>query len=420
MTARSVLLINRVLPPAPGASGRLLADLARHLAQAGWRVTVLVDQGPGQAGDGTAAEREAMPDIAVVVTGAAAGPDMAAPDGPGAYAAAGWRLLRAALRLPPHDLVITMTDPPLLALLASLLRRLRGGETLHWVQDLYPDLLPVLGRPLPEPLSRLAGRIMRAALADQGAVLCIGPCMADRLCRAGVPASRITVVPNWPQDALRSAQPDPIRLAALLGRRPPGLVALYAGTLGLAHPVEILGEAARRLARSHPQITLLVVGAGRQADRLVEVVARHRLDNLRLLAPLPEADIASLSASADLHIALMRDGAAGLMLPCKVGAALGAGRPVLFCGPAESGAARMLRDSGAGLVLPPTGGALAAALGRLADEPAALGQLQRQARAARQGWTRAEAVDRIGRLAAGVVGGVQPADSAALGMAGPA
>ena len=37
----SVLLINRVYPPARGASGRMLRDLAREMARAGWIVSVL-------------------------------------------------------------------------------------------------------------------------------------------------------------------------------------------------------------------------------------------------------------------------------------------------------------------------------------------------------------------------------------------
>ena len=37
----SVLLINRVYPPAKGATGRVLRDLAQEMARAGWTVSVL-------------------------------------------------------------------------------------------------------------------------------------------------------------------------------------------------------------------------------------------------------------------------------------------------------------------------------------------------------------------------------------------
>ena len=43
----SVLFINRVYPPGPGATGELLAELAEGLARAGWQVTVIASRPPG-------------------------------------------------------------------------------------------------------------------------------------------------------------------------------------------------------------------------------------------------------------------------------------------------------------------------------------------------------------------------------------
>jgi hypothetical protein len=56
------------------------------------------------------------------------------------YVAAFGRLLLAALKLPRHDVVVTMTDPPLLALIGPILRARWSCGLIHWSQDLYPDL----------------------------------------------------------------------------------------------------------------------------------------------------------------------------------------------------------------------------------------------------------------------------------------
>ena len=111
----SILFINRVFPPDRGATGRCLADLANRFAARGWRVTVL--------GGGDAALSYGAPGLPPKLTVVRAGPS-----GGGAttrsidYVFVLGRLLVAALNLPRHDVVVTLTDPPLLAVIGPILR----------------------------------------------------------------------------------------------------------------------------------------------------------------------------------------------------------------------------------------------------------------------------------------------------------
>ena len=59
-------------------------------------------------------------------------------------------------------------------------------------------------------------------------------------------------------------------------------VLLYAGTLGMAHGLETLLQAARRL-RGHNEIVFLVVGAGAERDELCRLLEGMRLPNVRVL-----------------------------------------------------------------------------------------------------------------------------------------
>jgi colanic acid biosynthesis glycosyl transferase WcaI len=111
----SILFINRVFPPDRGATGRCLADLASRFAARGWRVTVLAGGDPSSPHDSLGSSLG----LTVVRAG---------PSGGGVtvrsidYAFAPGRLLVAALKLPRHDVVVTMTDPPLLAVIGPILR----------------------------------------------------------------------------------------------------------------------------------------------------------------------------------------------------------------------------------------------------------------------------------------------------------
>jgi glycosyltransferase involved in cell wall biosynthesis len=293
------------------------------------------------------------------------------------------RLTGRALRLPRHDLVVTMTDPPLLALSGPLLAARHGAASLHWCQDLYPDLLPVLGVRMPTLLRRMAGHGMARALHRQGGVVAIGRCMRERILATGVPADRVTLLPNWPDPAIRPLPKAGNRFRRSLGLREGDgrFLVTYSGTLGLAHPMQGVLEAAARLQHSDPAVLFLLVGEGR-GFAAVEDAARHRgLRNLRRLSWQPAERLAECLSAADLHLVAMDPAAEGMLVPSKLAGVQAAGRPCLFLGPAGSEAAA--RVEGCGLVIDPFDGqaiadsvrAYAADPGRCAAEGARAARL---------------------------------------------
>lgn len=224
---RSILFVNRVFPPQRGATGRCLADLAGRLAAAGWRVTVLSDGCDGA---------DTPPGVTVLRTGNAV-VDSGGPSPP-AYLRSLARLGFAALRMPRPDVVVTMTDPPLLALAGPMIAAWHRAALVHWCHDLYPDLLPALGLAAPDRARRRLDRWMRRALRAHDGVVVIGRCMAERLIRSGIDADRITIVPNWPDPAIRYDPGDAARMRTALGLDGRFVVA-YAGNFGLAHPLGV-------------------------------------------------------------------------------------------------------------------------------------------------------------------------------------
>lgn len=369
---RSILFLNRVFHPDRGATGRCLADLAGRCAAAGWRVTVLAD-GPMAAESGT-------PGGVTVVrtgwTGTAPEPSMRG------YLDVLRRLTLRGLGLPRHDVVVTMTDPPLLALAGPLLAARHRAALIHWSHDLYPDLLPVLGVQVPRGLTRFVARRTARALGRCDLVLAIGRCMADRLAMQGGPAERVRVLPNWADPALSPAgDADACRAAHGVAGR---LVVAYAGNFGLAHPMAGVMAAAARLAGAAPDVLFLMIGEGRAHP--AALAAARGLPNVRFLPYQPIAALSELLSAADLHLAVMDRAAEGMLVPCKAAAAASLGRPCLFLGPAGSEVARRLIETRSGEVLDPLDGAeLARAILAYRADPALRAAEGRRAAAA--AWT---------------------------------
>ncbi|MCB9958150.1 MAG: glycosyltransferase [Rhodospirillaceae bacterium] len=362
----SILFVNRVFPPDPGATGRLAADAARHLHGQGWDVAVLCC-GPTDAADvhhGVDVRRAAAPQ------------------------GQSWRdtleqisaLARGVAQLPPADVTVLMSDPPLLGLVGRLVKA-RGGVSIHWLQDLYPDLFDLVA-PGEAPSAAVLRQAGRAALASHDRILAIDVAMLEPLAAYGVPRHRVAVVPNWADawaDGGRPAWPTamPIAMPTAMPTARQGLHVVHAGSLGRAHDTAGLLDAAARLAADRTAIRFTFAGGGSARHRFDAAVrARGLADRVACRPWLADAALARLIRSADLALAVLDRRAAGMALPCKAHLALALGRPVVFCGPPGTGLAALLRDSGAGLWLPPgDGAALARTLAHLAADPAAMQRL---------------------------------------------
>ncbi len=348
----SVLLINRVYPPARGATGRVLRDLAREMARAGWSVTVLT------TGEKTFMEKDGGISVFRVKA-------PTHPRGVFAYGLVLLSLWRGAMKQPRHDLVITLTDPPLLVTIGRRYAKKKRTGHLHWCHDLYPDLFPSIGFKLPEFILRSLSKISRRSMNKSGKVIAIGRCMARHLAHTGVETNKISVVTNWPDAELvdPSVKPDSkdVRLKknvalarpseTLLRDDSPRFRILYAGTIGRAHPMKAILEAAEHLS-IHPEIEFVFVGEGPAHDRLAVERARRGLQNIKLLPYQPASCLKDLMESGDLHLISMRDDAAGLLVPSKFYSAIAAARPVVYVGPGDTEIGRVIRDYGCGAIIP--------------------------------------------------------------------
>ncbi|WP_238474834.1 glycosyltransferase family 4 protein [Azospirillum cavernae] len=390
----SILFVNRVFPPDRGATGRCLADLTERLARRGWRVSVVAD--------GAGGEEEARRSCVALWRTGRAIPAGDRPDARG-YLDSLLRLTWRALRLPRHDVVVTMTDPPLLGRVGPLLAARHGAAAIHWSQDVFPALLPVLGAPLPPSLFQALERSMARALGRHDAVLAIGRCMARRLVQSGVAESRVILCPNWPDSRIR-----PIPHAVNGWRAEQGLegrfVVAYSGTLGLAHPMDGVLDAAAGLLASDPAILFLVIGEGRGRGAVAEAIQRRGLTNVRLAPWQPAERLAESLSAADLHLTVMNKAAVGLMAPSKLLGGLAAGRPGLFLGPADSEAAHHIRDWGCGAVLEPQNGqGLAERIRGYAADPARCAREGAVALRSVAGWGADDAASRIDAVARDLV-----------------
>jgi glycosyltransferase involved in cell wall biosynthesis len=273
----------------------------------------------------------------------------------GASAAARRTILRSV------DAWLVYSTPATAALPALVAQALYRRPYVLLVQDLWPDTVVDSGF---VRRGRLLGAAVRgihafcdASYRRASAVVVTAPGMADAIRDRGVPAGKLSVVPNWVDETVFRPVPRDRALARELGLA--GFVVMYAGSLGDLQGLETAIEAVRLLG-DLADLRLVFAGSGVAEPRLRE--AAGGMANVVFLGQQPPGRMAGLLALSDVQLVSLRDRPLfHSTLPSKLQATLAAGRPIVGAVPGD--AARLVTRSGAGLAVPPGDPvALAAAL----------------------------------------------------------
>lgn len=345
----SILFINRVYPPDLGATGLVIEQAALECVAAGWRVSVLAtaefNASPIEnVRGGVEVIRLGIPFSRKNLIVRAFGYVLMIP-----------ALFIKALRLPRFDVVVTMTDPPMLLVIGPLIRLLKGGRFVHWAQDLYPEVAEEAGVFYKSGLVAGVLRFLSTlSIGCHDLTLAVGRCMSKRLEDRGIPASKIRVLPNIGIE--RGIKPMPRLPNGFRERNGIGdaFLVMYSGNIGRAHEFSTVLEAARILEDSgEGGILFLFVGNGPMEIALRENVSRLRLRNVRFIESQPLELLSESLGAADLHLVTMIKGMEGLVVPSKFYGVMAACRPCLFVGPRGSEVAQVIRDYGVGEVIEP-------------------------------------------------------------------
>jgi len=293
-------------------------------------------------------------------------------------------LLWRALRLPASDVVVTMTDPPLLLLLGPIIALFKGCRLVHWAQDIYPEVAEALGVLRPQGLvAGICRFVSNFALKRNFKIVTVGRCMKQHLLDRGTPPRLLEVIPNWfPATIAPASAADGVAFRAehkLWGK----FLVMYSGNFGLAHSFDAILEAARELQGKRSDILFVLIGNGPRLEEVKAKIAELSLNNVLLLPPQPLDTIPETLAGADIHLITMREELCGLVVPSKLYGVLNAARPCIFMGPSQSEAALVIQQNQCGNVAPANdSSALIQAILRWADDPQALKLAGARAKAA--------------------------------------
>ena len=376
-----ILYITQYYPPEMGAPSARVSELSRHWVTAGHKVTVLTgfpNHPTGVLHPGYRRRfrrlvcREEVDGVEVVRTWLLPTPNRKARER--ALSALTFLLSSCVtgLFLRRRDVIIATSPQLLVGLTGWWLAKVRRSRFVFEVRDLWPESIAATGSLrsgslLVRGLRRLARFLYRSC--DHVAV--VTPAFKEELvARYGVPEQKISVVENGVEADLFSPEgtrfdlEGPVVRVSVVGPHAEFVVS-YIGTLGVAHRLETVLEAAGRLQQVLPEALFLLVGEGAEKERLVSMARDQKLANVRFLPGQPRSEVPALIRASDVCLVPLRSADVfRTVIPTKMLEFMACGRPVILG--VEGQARQVLEEAGAGLAVPPDdSSALADAIRRL-------------------------------------------------------
>ena len=376
-----------------GAPAARAAELAHHWAQSGHDVSVLtgfpnhptgVVPEEWQARLRRLTYRETVDGVSVFRTWLWPLPNRKAHERMRNYASFCVSAALRGLTIPRPDVIIATSPQLLVGLSGWWLGFARQLPFVFEVRDLWPESLAAVGvggegSLLHHALGAIAGFLYQGS----NRIVVVTPAFKEHLIRHWrVPEEKIAVVENGVETSLFAPQPHQAdqSLRKQLGAEGKFL-ASYIGTLGNAHGLETLLDAAAQWQKPNPGVLFLLIGEGAEKERLKAQAQSRGLANIRFLDQQPREKIPALISASDACLVLLKKtDVFKTVIPTKMLEFMSCARPVIV---GVDGQARQIVEAAdAGIVIEPENAeALIHAIDQLAVNPelgAKLGQNGRE------------------------------------------
>ena len=259
-------------------------------------------------------------------------------------------LLRGLRRRRP-DVVLCMTDPPIVADVALVLARRYHAPLVVISQDVFPEIAVELRRLQNPVATRLLRALVSLYLRRADRIVAIGETMRRRLETKGAPSDRVRVIPNWIDSGRLAPQQKANDWARKKGVHDK-FVVMHSGNVGHAQDLDSLVRSATFL-RDLDDLVIFIIGTGARHAELVALAELLEADQVQFLYYQERGVLPQSLSAADIHVVGLAPGLAGYVVPSRLYGILAVGRPVIAAADRDSETAQVVERVGCGIVVPP-------------------------------------------------------------------
>jgi len=258
----------------------------------------------------------------------------------------------AGMCLERPDVVVALTDPPIVGLAAYLASRRFGTPFVMSYRDIFPEVAVLLEDFRSPTVDRVLQRINRFLVARADRSIALGETMRRRLIEGkGADPAKVVVIPDW-ADCAQITPGSKANAFSEANGLLDKFVVMHSGNIGLSQNLDVVVEAAAHLAK-YPEIQLVFVGEGVTKSRLQKKAQSMGLANVWFLPYTPKEQLTQSFAAADVFVVSLLPGLAGYIVPSKLYGILAAGRPYVAAVEEECEVTAISRKYDCGLLSQP-------------------------------------------------------------------
>ena len=356
-----ILYVSQYFPPEMGAPAARVAELSRHWAQERNEITVLTGFPNHPTGIvppeyrrrfRRLVAREKINGVNVVRTWLLPFPNRRTYERMLNYSSFCFSAAATGMLADRPDVVIASSPQLLVGLSGWWLARCRRSRFVFEVRDLWPESLAAVGVGTADSLVyRTLARIAAFLYRNSDHIVVVTPAFKEYLVQhMRVRPEKISVIENGVEAELFSPRTES-DLRSSLGAEGKFVVS-YIGTMGNAHGLQTMVDAAAQLQHAMPDILFLLVGEGAEKEQLVSLVRSRGLTNLRFVDQQAREKIPAYICASDACVVLLRQSEIfKTVIPSKMLEFMSCARPVILG--VEGQARQLLEEAQAGICIEP-------------------------------------------------------------------
>ncbi len=206
--------------------------------------------------------------------------------------------------LPKSDVVISTSPQFFNGLAGYVVSRIKRTPWALEIRDLWPESILTVGAIRNKMIIRLLSFLESFAYRKADRIVAVTDAFKVYMVNKGIPPEKIEVIKNGVDlKFFRSASQDD-ELAAQIGAQGKFVVS-YVGTLGMAHHLETVLEAAKRL-EGQKDILFVMAGDGAERKKLLSQAERMALRNVTILGQVPKEKMPALWSLTNISLVLLK------------------------------------------------------------------------------------------------------------------
>lgn len=227
------------------------------------------------------------------------------------------------------DVVIATSPQFFTAVSGWFVSRVYRRPFVFEIRDLWPDSIVAMGVMKEGRAIRLIRRVEQFLYRQADLIVTVTITSRDLLIARGIDGDKIVVVTNGidPFQLTPGSAPPELRHRLGLDDK---IVVSYVGTVGMAHGLQLILDAAQDCRNRLPNVHFLIVGSGAELHDLQQQVVERGLANVTFVGRVAHDEIVGYWRLSDMTLVLLKDiPLFRTVIPSKIFEAMATGTPII-------------------------------------------------------------------------------------------